>query len=529
MSRVRVRIAPSPTGYMHVGNARTVLFNWLFARAAGGDFIWRVEDTDRERFVEGALEDFRDGLAWLGVTPDEGPFAGGAHGPYVQSERRPLYAEHVARLLEQGDAYRCFCSAERLEEVRQARRAAGLKGPYDGHCRNLGPEEVASRLAEDASFTVRLRMPAAGSFTLHDIVLGEITRLAEDLYDIILLKSDGWPTYHLAVVVDDHHMAISHVIRADEWVSSTAYHLRLYEAFGWRVPAHAHVPMVLNPDGRGKLSKRKTVPQAGAAPEPRSQNADADADAEDEGAGVAMTQVNEFRDAGYLPEAMFNYLCLLGWSFSGDQDLFTPEQAQERFRLEDVNPAPARWDPARLDAMNGHYLRALDEEDLALRLTPFLEAAGLDVEGDGGQKLRAVAKLLQERLTTLSDAVEQADYFWSEPAPAPVADLVPRKLDTARTAELLAIAADTLLTQEPWTAEALEQTLRRLAEQEGVKAGPLFQPIRVAVTASKAAPPLFDTLEVVGREPCLARIRLAAERLAEAARAEALEAKEAQT
>ncbi len=488
----RVRIAPSPTGYMHVGNARTVLFNWLYAKQTGGAFLWRVEDTDRERLVAGALEDFRDGLAWLGVQPDEGPFVGGPAGPYVQSERRALYEEHAQALVESGHAYPCFCTADRLDEVRLERRAAGRKGPYDGRCRARNAAEARARQDAGEAHTIRLKMPTEGSFTLDDVVLGAVTREVEDLYDIIVLKSDGWPTYHLAVVVDDHHMRVSHVIRADEWVSSTAYHLALYQAFGWEPPVHAHVPMVLNPDGRGKLAKRKTVAGAEGGAEPTE--------------AVRMTQVNEYRDAGYLPEAMFNYLCLLGWSFSGDQDIFTADEAVARFRLEDVNPAPARWDPARLDAMNGHYLRAMAPEELAARLTPFLEQAGIDVTSDGGARLRAAVPLVQERITTLRDVVDQAGFLWADRVEVDPADLVPRKHDAADTARLLAAGRDTLIAQTDWSATALEEVLRARAVADGVKAGPLFQPIRVAVTGSKAAPPLFDTLAALGKEAALARI-----------------------
>ncbi|MEO8084476.1 MAG: glutamate--tRNA ligase [Ardenticatenales bacterium] len=479
-SPVRVRIAPSPTGFFHVGNARTAIFNWLFARRMGGTFIWRVEDTDRSRFVPEALDDQRAALDWLGITPDEGPFTGGEHGPYMQSERLPLYTQHVDALLDNGLAYRCFCTPERLAEVRKAREIGKLKGRYDRHCRNLSEDEIAAKRSEGARHTVRLKVPLEGVRVLTDVLRGEIAFDLTETDDPIILKGDGWPTYHLAVVVDDEAMAISHVLRADEWIPSAPIHLLLYEAFGWTPPVYCHVPLVLSASGKGKLSKR----EGGA-------------------------EVREYRAAGYLPEAMFNYLALLGWAYSGDEEIFTPAMAAERFTLDAIKVSPAAWNAEKLDWMNGHYIRALAPDDLATRLTPFLADAGIQASS---AEVLTLVPLIQERITTLQEAVPLVDFFWATTiAPAP-ADLVPNKLTPADVAANLRRTADALAAvgDADWTAESLEAALRALSESLGVKPGPLFQPIRVAVTGKKIAPPLFETLAVVGRDTAIERVLAAA-------------------
>lgn len=478
---VRVRIAPSPTGFMHVGNARTAIFNWLFARRHGGTFVWRVEDTDRARFVPEALEDQRAALDWLGIAPDEGPFSGGDFGPYLQSERLPRYAAHVDALLSGGHAYRCFCTPERLDAVRRARELAKLKGRYDRHCRNLSPTEAAARLAAGDRHTVRLKLPLEGTRVLSDVLRGEVAFDLAELDDPIIQKSDGWPTYHLAVVVDDQAMAITHVLRADEWIPSAPIHLVLYEAFGWPPPVYCHVPLVLSPSGKGKLSKRE--------------------------GGV---EVRDYRAAGYLPEALFNYLALLGWAYSGDEEIFTPEMAAARFDLADIKVSPAAWNPEKLLWMNGHYIRALDPADLAQRLLPFLTGAGLPATLD---EVRRLVPLVQERIGTLAEVVELVDFFWATSVAPDVAALVPPKLAPADVAAHLRQAAAVLGASADWSPAGLEATLRDLAAALGVKPGPLFQPIRVAVTGKRVAPPLFDTLALVGRDTVLDRLTAAADTL----------------
>lgn len=489
---VRVRIAPSPTGYMHVGTARTALFNWLFARQQGGAFVLRVEDTDRTRLVPDAIDDLMAGLRWLGIAPDEGPGIGGDAGPYLQSERLAIYRPYAERLVAEGHAYRCFCSADRLRGVREARQSAGQKIGYDRHCRDLPPEAGARRAAAGEPHVVRLKMPLAGAATLHDVLRGAIVFDVAEIEDVVLVKTDGFPTYHFAVVVDDHLMGITHVLRADEWIPSAPIQLQLYACFGWDEPVWAHLPLVLNPDGGGKMSKRKTVGPDGRPLE-------------------QMTLVREYRAAGYLPEAMFNFLARLGWSYSGAEEVFSRAQAIERFRVEDVKPSPAAWNPEKLDWLNGVYIRGLEPNDLAARLVPFFERAGLAADV---ARLRAVVPLIQPRIETLADAPGLVDFLWADAVAPALEELVPKGLDAASTAGLLAAAEATLGALAAWDHAAIDAALRALAAERGLKAGVAFQPIRLAIAGRSVAPPLFETLEVLGRDATLARLAAARARLA---------------
>jgi glutamyl-tRNA synthetase len=494
---VRVRLAPSPTGYMHVGTARTALFNWLYARHCGGEFVLRVEDTDRSRFVPSALDDLLEGLRWLGLEPDEGPGIGGAYGPYMQSQRLDLYLAGAERLLAAGRAYRCFCSPERLERTRAERAAAGLKVGYDRHCRSESVERAAARAAGGEPHVVRLAMPMDGTLTLRDQIRGDIVFDVAEMEDVVLLKGDGYPTYHLAVVVDDHEMAITHVLRADEWIPSAPVQVWLYSSFGWREPVWAHLPLVLNPGGQGKLSKRKR-PTDEAGGETGS------------GAAPLLTQVREYRAAGYLPEAMANFLALLGWAYSGEDEIFDLAAAAARFDLDAVRPAPSAWDVEKLRWMNGVYIRALAPDDLAERLLPYLREAGLPAEID---QVRRMAPLVQERLETLPDCVEWLAFFWAADVSPGLDDLVPKKLDAAGTASVLAAAEEALRGLPEWTAEAIEGALRDMAARLVLGAAQAFGPLRVAVSGQKVSPPLFETLEIVGRPVTLERLARARERL----------------
>jgi len=487
---VRVRYAPSPTGDFHVGGARTALFNYLFARHHGGRFILRIEDTDRKRFNPQALEWLLRGLRYLGLEWDEGPEVGGPYGPYIQSERLALYREACSGLLERGSAYRCFCTPERLEEVSKAQQEKGLNPGYDRHCRNMDPEEGARRAAGGETHVVRLKAPLEGEITVRDLIRGDITFQNSILQDAVLLKSDGYPTYHLANVVDDRTMEISHILRGDEWVNSLPLHVHLYNAFGWTPPAMAHLPLILNPTGKGKMSKRED-----RAPDGR----------------VMPVFVRSFEEAGYLPEAMINYLALLGWSFDDKTELMNRQELIERFSLERINAAPAVWNYQKLDHFNGCYIRLLPVEELARRVLPFLERAGYRVEWE---KLLAIVPLIQERITRLSDAVQASDFFFLEELkPYDPKELIPAKGD-AREARSILERAGRVLAEVEFRREALETALRGEAEAMRVKPGNLFQPIRVACCGRKAAPPLFETLEVLGKDVCLKRIERALERLA---------------
>ena len=479
---VRVRYAPSPTGDFHVGGARTALFNYLFARHHGGSFILRIEDTDQKRFTPEAVDRLLRGLRYLGLDWDEGPDKGGPYGPYTQTERLGLYGRYCAQLLEGGFAYRCFCTPERLETASKSRQAKGLNPGYDRFCRNLDPEQGAMRANLGEPHTVRFKAPLDGEITVHDLIRGDITFHNSILQDAVLLKSGGMPTYHLAHLVDDHLMEISHILRGDEWVNSLPLHVHLYSAFGWEPPIMAHLPLILNPTGKGKMSKRED-----RAPDGR----------------LLPVFVRSFEETGYLPEAMINYLALLGWSFDDKTEIMSRAELIERFGLDRVNASPAIWNYEKLDHFNGSYIRLLSIEDLAGRLLPFLEAAGYRVEKE---KLLAVVPLIRERITRLSDAVAVADFFFLEELPPyNTADLIPPKGD-AKLALAVLERARQVLAKADFHRESLEAALRPEAEALGLKPGSMFQPIRVAACGRKAAPPLFETLEVLGRGVCLKRI-----------------------
>lgn len=485
---VRVRYAPSPTGDFHVGGARTALYDYLFARQHGGRFILRIEDTDQKRYDPQALTRLFDGLRYLGLDWDEGPEIGGDFGPYTQTKRLELYQTHCRQLIDNGHAYRCFCTPERLEAVRQERQKQGLSG-YDRHCRRIDPRESAVRAAAGESFTVRLKVPLEGEVSFHDAIRGDITFQNAQLQDAVIMKSDSIPTYHLAVVVDDHLMEISHIFRGDEWVNSTPLHIHLYRAFGWEMPVFAHLPVILNPAGKGKMSKRE-----GRAPDGK----------------VRPVFVRTFKTLGYLPEAMVNYLALVGWSYDGQTEIMSREELIERFSLDRVNASPAAWDYDKLDHFNGIYIRALSADDLTDRLLPYLHAAGIDADRD---TILRLVPAIQERLTVLSDAAGWVDFFFVDTLPPfDLNQLVPKKMTLTDVPSILRRARAILVDAE-FTHDALNTALRSGAKAAGLKAGQMFQPIRVAVCGKMVAPPLFDTLEVLGKEKTLQRLDQALARL----------------
>lgn len=485
---VRVRMAPSPTGYFHLGSARTALFNWLYARHTGGAFILRIEDTDRTRYVPDALEDAMASLRWLGLDWDEGPEVGGAYGPYFQSERLPLYHEWADRLVRAGLAYRCYCTEERLAALREEQRSR--KEPiigYDRHCRTLTAGQRAELEAAGAAAVVRFAMPLDGETRFVDL-LRKMKPFDNNQYrDPVLVKSDGFPTYHFANVIDDHFMAITHILRGDEWLSSVPLHVNLYNALGWEIPIFAHLPLILDPSGVGKLSKRKK---------------------KGEGDAELLTYIREYRAAGYLPEAMFNFLAVMGWAYSADADLFTREEAIARFDIHDINPAAGALPLSKLQWMNGHYIRELDPADLAERLLPFLAAA----LGQPAEALRrhpalpVLVPLIQERLKTLDEAAALIDFAFVEELTYDPQMLVAKGLTPAQSLAALT-AARTLLAELPFTEAGLDAPLRGLADALGVKVGQLFGILRVATTGKQVAPPLFGSLIALGREKTLARCR----------------------
>jgi glutamyl-tRNA synthetase len=491
---VRVRMAPSPTGYFHLGSARTALYDWLYARHTGGTFILRIEDTDQKRYVPDSLQDIMDSLRWLGLDWDEGPEVGGAYGPYFQSERLSLYRHWADWLVKKGHAYHCYCSEARLDALRkeQAARGDAVTG-YDRHCRTLTAAQRDELEASGMPSVIRFAMPLEGETRYTDIL--RETRPVENnqLRDQVLLKSDGFATYHLANVVDDHFMEISHILRGDEWLNSLPLHVNLYHAFGWEIPVYAHLPLILDPSGIGKLSKRKKRV---------------------EGAPEMLTYIREYRDAGYLPEAMFNFLALLGWSYSPDSDLFTREQAVAAFDLHDINVSSGALPISKLEWMNGIYIRGLDAAELTARLAPFL-SEDLGIPADDLRRdpaLPIMVPLIQERIKTLADATELVDFAFLPEIEYDPQMLVAKGLDAAGSLAALQ-AAHRLLAELPFSEQELEPPMRRLAEELGLKSGQLFGILRVAVTGKNVAPPLFGSLAALGRERTLARIGKAEELL----------------
>lgn len=479
---VRVRIAPSPTGYFHVGSARTALFNWLFARHYDGKFIVRVEDTDRTRYHADAVPDLVASLRWLGLDWDEGPEVGGEYGPYFQSERLDLYQYYANWLLTQGYAYKCYCSPQRLAALREEQREGKQDMGYDRHCRHLAAADLAGYEAQGITPVIRLKAPLEGQTTFHDVLYGTIIVENRTLDDLVLLKSDGFPTYHLGVVVDDHLMAISHIMRGDEWLPSVPKHVLLYNAFGWEIPVFAHLPLILAPTGKGKLSKRH--------------------------GGV---EIRDFRRQGYLPEAMVNYLARVGWSYDDKTEIFDRQDLIRYFDLSGVNSSPARFSYERLEWMNGYYIRQLESDELAERLVPFLSDAGWEVTASD---VWPIAPLVQERLKNLSEVVEKADFFFQDRLEYDAYELVGKKMTVSESLSALCGARDILSSLSDFRAEAMEPPMRALVDELGLKAGQLFGIIRVAVTGKTVAPPLFETIAVLGRERSVLRLDWAIEALA---------------
>lgn len=495
---VRVRFAPSPTGEPHIGNVRTVLFGWLFARHMGGKFILRIEDTDRTRYQPETIPVIMEGMRWLGLDWDEGPSVeelrragvaqaerygvGGPYGPYIQSERLALYKQVAEELVARGWAYRCNCPPKRLERLRAEQHARKEPLGYDRHCR----DKPADAISPDEPHVIRLKVPLTGQTILRDAIRGEIAFDNAGIDDQVLLKSDGFPTYHLAVVVDDHYMQISHVTRGDDWISSSPKRLLIYQAMGWEPPIFVHVPLVTASDGR-KLSKRH-----------------------------GATSITEFRERGYLPEALFNFLALLGWApgEGEEREIFRREELIERFDLFRINRAAAAFSYEKLDWMNGVYIRSLPTDDLLERLIPLWQRAGYvptPCPDEMRPMLRRIVPLIQERLKHLTDVIEWTDLFFIEPEP-PSAEALRGRLDAAEALSVLRQARQRLAALEDFGEETIETTLRALAEESGLKTRDFFALLRLATTYKQVSPPLFSTLSILGQERVLARMQ-AAERV----------------
>lgn len=466
---VRTRIAPSPTGIAHVGTIYIALFNYAFAKGSGGSFIVRSEDTDRNRFVEGAEQVVLDALHWAGLDPDESVEAGGPYGPYRQSERLEIYRRHVDQLIDSGNAYYCFATPDELRQMRELQQRQGLPPKYDGRYRDYPLDQAKQRIAAGESYVVRMRVPEGKTKWL-DLIRGEVEIEHAQIDDQVILKSDGFPTYHLAVVVDDHLMEISHVLRGEEWISSTPKHLLLYQMFGWEPPLFGHMPLLRNPD-HSKLSKRKND-----------------------------VSVVSYQERGYLPEALLNFLMLLGWSHPQGREILSLDDFVRDFTLDRMQKTGPVFDTAKLDWLNGKYIREmLSPEQLQARLEPFLPA-----DFDRAQ-LERILPLVRERLVRLSDIVPLTAFFYRDIQVE--RSLLEKKADPVLVASQLQATITALEAIGIWETPAIETALRALQEEREWKKSQYFMMIRVAATGETATPPLFETLEVLGKTKTLRRLQ----------------------
>ena len=474
---LRVRFAPSPTGFLHIGGLRTALYNFLFARKKKGKFVLRIEDTDRQRLVEGATENLIKTLDAVGLKYDE--------GPYIQSQKLLTYQNLAQKLVDADKAYYCFCTSEELDKMRQEQIANKLPPRYDGRCRKLTEKQIIERVRNNIPYVIRLKVPRAeeGSVKFKDLVRGEVEFNLKDIDDQILLKSDGWPTYHLANVTDDHLMKITHVIRGEEWLPSTPKHILIYQAFGWPVPQFAHLPLLLNPD-KSKLSKRQ-----------------------------GDVAVEEFLARGYLPEALFNFIALLGWNPGSEKEIFSLKELIKEFSLERVQKAGAVFNRERLDWMNGYYIRQMKSDELAKKCVPYLEQAGLIDKKVNFDWLKKVIALEQERMKKLSDIVEMAGFFFTKNLDYNPKLLFWKKMSKEEVIKNLKLAQDKLnkFSVQEFKKEKIEKSLMELAKKTGT--GELFWPLRVALTGCKGSPPPTDIAELLGKDKVINRIGEGIERI----------------
>ncbi len=478
MSEIRVRFAPSPTGYLHVGGARTALFNYLFAKKNGGKFLLRIEDTDRTRYHEGALDEIFTSLRWMGLDWDEGPEVGGDCGPYFQSERLDLYKKYADELVEKGLAYHCFCSSERLDALRAEQESS--ENPqatgYDRHCRNLSSEEVAAKLAAGEPSVIRLKIPDSQTIVFDDVIRGQISFESDTLDDFVLLKTDGFPTYHLANVIDDHFMRISHVLRGDEWITSAPKHVLLYKAFGWETPIWAHLPVILSETG-GKLSKRK-------------------------GAASVMDYYRE----GVLPHALFNFLALLGWSPGDDKEIMTLEEMIELFTLDRIGGKPSVFDSKKLEWMNGQYIAESSAETLLAEVKPAMVELGLVTSDYGDAKILPVIDMMKGRSKKVTEIAGTLSYFFVKPESFDEGSMKKiAKQDNA--AEVLNDIANGIESLADFSAESVDTLFHSYMEEKALGFGKVGMPVRVAITGVGGGPSMHDVIAFIGKEESVARLR----------------------
>lgn len=482
MKPARVRFAPSPTGHMHLGSARTALYDFLFAKKTGGQFVLRIEDTDQKRYVEGAEQELLDGLRWLGLEWDEGPDKGGDYGPYRQSERKEIYQKFARQLIESGNAYYCFCTPERLQAVREEQIKNKVQAKYDGTCRDIPLKEADQRIANGESYVVRFKMPREGTTVVNDLLRGEISIENSTLDDSIIVKSDGLALYHLAAPVDDHLMKITHVLRGSEWLPTFPLHSLIHKAFGWEEPVWVHLSVFLKPSGKGKMSKREAL------------------DLAKDGKSIF---IKDLRELGYLPEAVINWIALMGWSFDDHTEFFNMDELIEKFSLERLNPSPAAINFSKFDHFNGLHIRNLSIPELTKRIHPFFVESGINPDF---QKLEKITPIIQERLQTLDDATDLAGFLFDEEVEVNKADLIAKKTTPEESLAILKEIYVVLSELEDIAPEITEPPMRDLVEKLGYKPGQVFGILRVAVTGRAVSPPLFESMEIIGREKVISRI-----------------------
>ncbi len=480
MTKVRTRFAPSPTGYLHIGGLRTALYAYLFAKKNDGDFILRVEDTDRERLVEGACDVIYNTLKDTGLNYDEGPDAGGDFGPYIQSERKEIYRQHAEQLIESGAAYRCFCTKERLAEVRAEKEAKGEQFKYDKHCLHLSKEAIQAKLEAGEPYMVRQNIPTEGETTYSDAVFGDITVPNADLDDNVLLKSDGMPTYNLANVVDDHLMAITHVIRGVEYLSSTPKYNLLYEAFSWNLPEYIHLPPVMKNKNQ-KLSKRH---------------------------GDASYQ--DFIDKGYIKEAIINYIALLGWSGKDNREIYSLDELIDAFELSGLSKSPAIFDVEKLTWMNAQYIRGFSKEEFIRRAMLYFKQAGV-----ADKNLGLITEVMQPRLERMTEIPEKLAFIGEMPDyDLELYTSKKMKTDSGMALSVLEPCLALMESVDDYTKDGLHDPLMALSETLGIKTGQLLGPLRVAITGTAVTPGgAFEAAELLGKEETLRRLRYSIEKL----------------
>lgn len=476
----RVRFAPSPTGYLHVGGLRTALYNYLFARKTGGKFILRIEDTDKNRFIEGAMENLIDTLKWVGLDYDEGPDIGGEYGPYIQSQRLEIYKKYSHELLEKGKAYYCFCTPERLEQLREEQKKLKLpQAMYDKHCLNLSKNEIQENLEKGIPYVIRLNVEKKGKILFNDIIREEVEFDCSTIDDQVLIKSDGYPTYHLANVIDDHLMKITHVIRGEEWLSSTPKHILLYNYFGWEKPIFAHLPLLLNPD-KSKLSKRQ-----------------------------GDVAVEDYRDKGYLKEAIINFIALLGWSAKDNKEFFELNELIQEFSIEKVHKAGAVFNVEKLNWLNSEHIKHKTNDEILLMLKKEMENSVFKPDDYNDFYLIQVIDVMKERVTFIKDYLTLSSYFFK--APVEYDKSVIEKRWKTETKDHLKKLIENYKKLEHFNKHNLEEALKNTAEELQIGTGKLIHPVRLAVTGIGVGPGLYEILEILGKDEVILRLERAME------------------